>query len=70
MATITVEAIERVAVIDCLFSGVVYAKPLLRPQTGLWPPAALSEGWAHGPNHSAAFFYPRDLAPSSLYSGD
>src|SRR6056297_1727201 len=38
------------AVIAGLLSGVVYAKPLLRPQTRLWPPAALFAGCARGHN--------------------
>jgi len=40
MATRTVEAIEWVAVIAGLLSSVVQAKPLLRPETRLSPPAA------------------------------
>jgi hypothetical protein len=32
------------------------AKPLLRPETRLWPPAALSEGCARGHNPQQRFF--------------
>ncbi len=50
MATNKVEAVVSVAVIAGLLSGVVCAKPLLRPENRLWPPAALFGGYARGHN--------------------
>ena len=44
MATNKVKAVVSVAVIAGLLISVVHAKPLLRPETRLWPPAALFEG--------------------------
>lgn len=46
MATNKVEAVVSVAVAASLLSGVVCAKPLLRPENRLWPPAALLGGCA------------------------
>ena len=63
MATRTVEAVEWVAVIAGLLSSVVHAKLLLRPETRLWPLAALFEGPARGHNLSAA------LLPNVLRAG-
>src|SRR5690606_10598832 len=50
MATNKVEAVVSMAVIAGLLSGVVCAKPLLRPETRLWPPATQCEGCARGHN--------------------
>src|SRR5690606_28267851 len=48
MATNKVEAVVSMAVIAGLLSGVVCAKPLLRPETRIWPPATRCEGCARG----------------------
>src|SRR5690606_40734644 len=63
MATNKVEAVVSMAVIAGLLSGVVCAKPLLRPETRLWPPATQCEGCARGHNLKQA------LLPDVLRAG-
>src|SRR6056297_3377248 len=55
------------AVIAGLLSGVVYAKPLLRPETRLWPPAALFAGCARGHNLKQAL--PPEVLRRVLHRG-
>ena len=52
ITTSRVEAVAWVAVIAGLSGGV--CKPLLRPETRLWPPDVLLEGYVGGHNLKAA----------------